>query len=82
MIAGTTPWPRVPSFGRLKEELGSQVRYQDAGEAWASVFVYLEGFWNRERRHSTLGYVSPNDYEQTHNSPPAKTLSTFQEEGQ
>lgn len=28
------------------------------------VFQYIEGFYNRHRRHSSLGYLSPNDYEQ------------------
>ncbi|MEM6782904.1 MAG: IS3 family transposase, partial [Bacteroidota bacterium] len=28
-----------------------------------SVFEYIEVFYNRQRRHSTLGYLSPCDYE-------------------
>jgi transposase InsO family protein len=30
------------------------------------VFEYIEAFYNRRRRHSTLGMVSPAEYEQTH----------------
>ena len=29
-----------------------------------AVFDYMEGFYNRARRHSSLGYLSPSDYEQ------------------
>jgi putative transposase len=29
------------------------------------VFEYIEAFYNRQRRHSTLGMVSPAEYEQT-----------------
>jgi putative transposase len=30
------------------------------------VFEYIEAFYNRHRRHSTLGMISPAEYEQTH----------------
>jgi transposase InsO family protein len=33
------------------------------------VFEYIEAFYNRERRHSTLGMRSPADYEQLRLSP-------------
>jgi transposase InsO family protein len=32
-------------------------------EARRSVFEWIEGFYNRERLHSTLGYRSPEEYE-------------------
>ena len=35
----------------------------------ASVFEYIEAFYNRVRRHSALGYVAPAEYERTHNQP-------------
>jgi putative transposase len=54
------------TFGRIKSELVHRVRYATAEEAKASLFEYVEVFWNRERRHSTLGYVSPADYERSH----------------
>ena len=54
------------TFGRLKVELTHQCRYADAEEAKSSLFEYVEGFWNRERRHSTLGYLSPAEYERSH----------------
>ena len=36
-------------------------------EARASIFEYIEAFYNRVRRHSSLGYVSPAEFERTHN---------------
>jgi transposase InsO family protein len=30
-----------------------------------AVFTFIEGFYNPRRRHSTLGYLSPTEYEQT-----------------
>lgn len=54
------------TFGRLKVELTHHCRYADAEEAKSSLFEYVEGFWNRERRHSTLGYLSPDEYERSH----------------
>ena len=42
-------------------ELGD--RFETHGEAKAKLFDYIEVFYNQERRHSTLGYLSPGDYE-------------------
>jgi transposase InsO family protein len=33
--------------------------------AKSSLFHYIEVFYNRKRRHSALGYLSPHDYELT-----------------
>ncbi len=33
-----------------------------------AVFEYIEGYYNRQRLHSTLGYLSPEDYEARLNS--------------
>ena len=51
-------------FGTLKKELVYQKRYQTRAEARSSIFEYIEMFYNRERLHSTLGYLSPVDFEQ------------------
>jgi putative transposase len=55
------------TFGRLKRELTHHESYATREEARASVFEYVEVFYNRVRRHSTLGYVAPAEYERTHN---------------
>ena len=52
-------------FGTVKEECVERQTYQTRAEARSSVFEYLEVFYNRQRRHSSLGYVSPVIYEQT-----------------
>ncbi len=46
-------------FGSLKEEcVGNQI-YPSSEQARQALFEYLEIYYNRQRRHSTLGYVSP-----------------------
>ena len=50
-------------FGSLKMELVYQNSYQTREEATTDIFFYIEGFYNRRRRHSSLGYVSPVAYE-------------------
>ena len=55
------------TFGSLKRELVHHETYTTREEARASVFEYVEVFYNRIRRHSTLGYVAPAEYERTHN---------------
>ena len=50
-------------FGTLKTELTHGRRYATRAEARADIFEYVEIFYNRERRHSALGYLSPAEYE-------------------
>lgn len=49
-------------FNSLKNERVHHARYQTREEARQDIFDYIEGFYNRRRRHSTLGYVSPAQY--------------------
>jgi transposase InsO family protein len=51
-------------FGTLKKERVHHERYKTRAEARNSIFEYIEIFYNRERIHSTLGYLSPDDFEQ------------------
>ena len=55
------------AFGSLKRELIHHETYATREEARARVFEYIEVFYNRVRRHSTLGYVAPVEYERTYN---------------
>jgi putative transposase len=48
----------------LKTELLYRHRFLSREAARTAVFDYIEGFYNRVRRHSSLGYLSPSDYEQ------------------
>ena len=50
-------------FHTLKTELVKHEHYQTHAEARASLFDYIEGFYNRRRLHSTLGYQTPVDFE-------------------
>ncbi len=63
-------WDNAPVesfFASLKRELVHSERYTTRDEARASIFEYVEAFYNRVRRHSSLGYVSPAEFERTHN---------------
>jgi putative transposase len=50
-------------FSRLKVELIYAENYRTVEEARAGIFEYIEMFYNRVRRHSSIGYVSPYEYE-------------------
>ena len=50
-------------FGRFKTELVHRTRYRTRAEARASVFEWIECWYNRQRRHSSLGYMSPEAFE-------------------
>lgn len=50
-------------FHTLKTEHVYDYRYETRAEAIQSVFEYIEMFYNRQRRHSAIGYRSPVSYE-------------------
>ena len=50
-------------FATLKTELVNHERYETREQARASIFEYIEVFYNRRRLHSSLGYVSPERFE-------------------
>lgn len=63
-------WDNAPvesGLASLKRELVHDERSATRDEPRASIFEYVEGFYNRVRRHSSLGYVSPAEFEQTYN---------------
>jgi transposase InsO family protein len=51
-------------FATLKTELFHGCQPLTREQARTEIFAYLEGFYNRARRHSTLGYLSPVEFEQ------------------
>lgn len=51
-------------FARLKVEEVYRHNYKDINEAYSSVFEYIEMFYNRTRRHSAIGYISPAEFEE------------------
>ena len=50
-------------FATLECELLARCRLKTPAEARNAVFDFIEGFYNRRRRHSSIGYLSPIDYE-------------------
>jgi putative transposase len=54
-------------FATLKTELVHEENYATYEAARASIFEYIEVFYNRNRRHSSLGYLSPEAFEAGHN---------------
>lgn len=50
-------------FATLKTELVHEARWTTRAEAGAALAAYIEGWYNRRRRHSTLDYLSPAEYE-------------------
>lgn len=54
-------------FGTLKTELVHHERYRTRADARSSIFRYIEGWYNRRRRHSAIGYMSPEQFEASRN---------------
>jgi putative transposase len=50
-------------FSSLKTERTARKTYRTRNDARADVFDYIERFYNPRRRHSTIGYMSPMDFE-------------------
>jgi transposase InsO family protein len=57
-------------FATLECELLVRQRFKNQAEARMAVFAFIEGFYNRRRRHSAIGYLSPVDYERQHAAAP------------
>jgi putative transposase len=63
-------WDNAPVesfFASLKRELVHHERYTTRAEAMTSIFEYIEAFYNRVRLHSSLGFLSPEEFERRHN---------------
>jgi len=53
-------------FATLECELLDRTRFQTQAEARMAVFEWIEGWYNPQRRHSSIGYLSPNEFERRH----------------
>jgi transposase InsO family protein len=65
------PWDNAvaeSAFATLKADLVDGEHYRTRAEAIESISRYLEEFYNRSRRHSTLGYLSPVEFELAHDA--------------
>ncbi len=50
-------------FSRFKAELVEGGIFESVDDARSEIFSYIEGYYNRVRRHSSLGYLSPLEFE-------------------
>jgi transposase InsO family protein len=58
-------------FHTLKTDLVYRRSFDSIAQARLEIFDYIAGFYNRQRRHSTINYLSPDDYEASgHPAPP------------
>ena len=61
-------WDNAPMesfFGTLKTELVHECEYPDWHAARRDLFAYIEGYYNRRRIHSALGYITPEQADRT-----------------
>jgi putative transposase len=61
-------------FATLKKEKISRQSWPMRRELISAVFEYIEGWYNTNRRHSTLAYYSPSEFEAISLSPSHSTL--------
>ena len=55
--------PMESFFGTLKTELVPHGEYPNRDAARRDLFAYVEGYYNRQRRHSAIGYITPEQAE-------------------
>ena len=53
-------------FATLECELLAKHKFHSQGQAMPIVFEFIEGWYNPQRRHSSIGYVSPMTFEKRH----------------
>ncbi|MGZ6669929.1 MAG: transposase [Solirubrobacteraceae bacterium] len=58
----------------LKKERIYRRSWATRADARAAIFEYIEGWYNPRRRHSTLGYLSPTEFERQHAQPAQRAL--------
>ena len=62
-------------FATLKKELVYRNHYKTRAAAKKAIFEYIEVWYNRKRRHSTLGYLSPEAFERKHQQEQAEAIA-------
>jgi transposase InsO family protein len=55
--------PAESFYATLQTELLNRGRWPTRRSLTTAIFSFIEGFYNRKRRHSALGYLSPDEYE-------------------
>ena len=64
----TTP-PMESFWGSMQIELLNRQKWRTKMELGLAMAEYIEDFYNPIRRHSSLGYLTPNEFEATHSNP-------------
>ena len=62
-------WDNAPTesfFASLKKEMVYRTRFETRAQARAAIFEWIEVWYNRKRRHSAIGYISPDAFERLH----------------
>lgn len=62
-------------WSRLKAEFVNQRVFRSLDDARMQLFDYIESYYNRKRRHSSLGYVSPQQFEEAYYQKNPKIVS-------
>ena len=68
-------------LGRMQVELLNRRRWSTRVELANAIFEYIEGFHNRRRRHSALGWASPLEFETEHRHQAATPHDALRETG-
>lgn len=71
-------WDNAPTesfFASLKKEMVYRTRFETTQQARSAIFEWIEVWYNRKRRHSTLGYLSPDAFERKHQQKQASAIA-------
>lgn len=71
-------WDNAPTesfFATLKKEMVYRTRFETREQARSAIFRWIEVWYNRKRRHSTLGYISPEAFERKHQHQQATAIA-------
>ncbi len=64
--------PMESFWGSMQIELLNRQRWRTILELSGAIADWLENFYNTERRHSALNYLTPNEYEELHSTQPTQ----------
>ena len=67
--------PMESFWGSMQIELLNRQRWRTNLELAVAMADYIDHFYNPVRRHSSLGYLTPNEFEDLHSAQPVATLS-------
>jgi len=71
-------WDNAPTesfFASLKKEMVYRTRFETREQARAALFHWIEVWYNRKRRHSAIGYISPEAYERQYQQQQTQAIA-------